>query len=858
MTIEIRMLGALRLTTTDGRDLGSLLRQPKRVALLAYLAAAVPRGLHRRDTLLAHFWPELDDSHARAALNQALYVLRGALGEESIVARGDTEIGLHTVAVWSDVGAFEAALEEGRPTDALALYGGDLLEGFFVPGAEGFERWLESARARLHQRASDGAWRVADAKALEGDAVDAARWARRAAEFFPTDEGVARRLVSFLDRVGDRAAALRAYEAFAWHLKRELDVEPSAETQALALSLREEGQRPARVRRIHRTGRPVRTILVTVRQRLGTRPLAALAIGVLALGLAAAAWIGRSPLPTSHPVFVATLDLGDDSIMTRGITGSTIALSPDGSRLVYVGRTGSTRRLLRRTLDRLGIDSVPGTEDAYLPFFSSDGQWLAFVQGERILKMPVAGGPAITVCTVAQSVQGASWGTNDTIVFATPAGLWRVAAGGGEARMIVAADTATRTWYRWPELLPGGRAAVVTQVDSTGFQLVIVSVETGAIRLLDLQGTSARFVAPGDLVFARPGGTLLAVPFDPRSARVVGAAVPVTQDISVGTHGAAKFGTSRFGAIAYASEDIGGRALVLVDHAGHEESLPIPRAAYRAVRVSPDGRRILTSLAADAADKTDLWLFDLDRGTSSALTFGDRGRYPDWMPDGERIVLSSTDGGRAAGYEVRSLAADGSDSGTTIRPAEADQIPWDITPDGLQLVTNRVTPRSRRDLWIVPLEKAAEPIPYLRTNADEDAAAVSPDGRWLAYVSDETGRDEVYVRSFPRPGAAIRISEAGGKEPRWAPGGRELFYRTGTGMLAAEVTRTPSMRVVRRRRLFDDAPYVAALNGAIYDVHPDGRRFAMIRRGTERADIVIAEHWFEGPRLPIASAARPR
>lgn len=855
MTIEIRMLGTLRLTTTDGRDLGSLVRQPKRVALLAYLAAAVPRGLHRRDTLLAHFWPELDDSHARAALSQALYVLRSALGEESIIARGDAEVGLDAAAVWSDVAAFEEALEDGRPAEALVLYGGDLLEGFFVPGAEGFERWLESARARLRQRASEGAWRVADIKAREGNAVDAARWARRASEFLPTDEGVARRLISFLDRVGDRAAALRAYEAFAWNLRRELEVEPSLETQALALSLREGGQLPANVRRIHRTGRPLSTILVAVQQRLPARAIAALAIGVLVLGLGAAAWMGRDSAVPPHPVLVATLELGDDSVMTSGITGSTIALSPDGTRLAYLGRNGSNRQLLLRSLDRLGADTIPGTREAYLPFFSADGRWFAFVLHDRIMKMPVAGGPAISVCTVELQVQGASWGADDVIVFATPAGLWRVSASGGEPRAIIASDTATATWYRWPEVLPDGRMAVVTQVDSTGFQLVTVSVETGTVHPLGLRGTNAHYVESGDLVFARPGGTLLATPFDPVAGRVKGTTLPVTQDISVGTHGAAKFGVSRSGVMAFASEDIGGRTLVLVDRAGREEPLPLPADGYRAVRISPDGRRILTSIHGPT-DKQDAWVFDLDRGTTHALTFGDEGRYPVWMPDGKRIILTSTDGGRAAGYELRSLAADGSDSATMILRAEPNLIPWDVAPDARHLVVNRETPRSRRDLWIVPLGRAGEPIPYLRTPADEEAAALSPDGRWLAYVSDETGRDEVYVRSFPQPDAAVRISESGGREPRWSRDGRELFYRAGTGMVAAALTGASPMRLVGRRSLFDDRAYVAVLNGAGYDVHPDEERFALIRRGTERKDIIIAEHWFDGPRLPIAPYAR--
>ncbi len=240
---ELRVLGTLEIRATDGRNVEPLVRRSKRTALLAYLAAALPRGFHRRDKLVALFWPESDEAHARAALSQALYVLRNALGEPAVVTRGEGEVGLNVQVVWSDVATFEAALDGKRPAEALALYRGDLLDGFFVTGAPEFERWLDVERARLKQRASEGAWALAEAKAAEGDAVEAQRWARRATDFVPADEAVVRRLMAFLTRLGDRAAAIRAYEAFAWQLSHEYELEPSAETQSLAALIRENGQR---------------------------------------------------------------------------------------------------------------------------------------------------------------------------------------------------------------------------------------------------------------------------------------------------------------------------------------------------------------------------------------------------------------------------------------------------------------------------------------------------------------------------------------------------------------------------------------------------------------------------------------
>src|SRR5688500_18027529 len=201
MAIEFRILGPLRLTSSDGRDLDSLARQSKRLALLAYLGAAPPHAFHRRDTLLGMFWPELDAARARSALNQALYVLRSALGNEALLTRGDAEVGVGG-AIHCDVAAFELALDEGRPADALALYHGDLLDGFFIRDAPDFERWLDTERPRLRHRASDGAWALAESSARDARTMDAIRWSRRAAGPMPDDEEVVRRLMRFLHRLG--------------------------------------------------------------------------------------------------------------------------------------------------------------------------------------------------------------------------------------------------------------------------------------------------------------------------------------------------------------------------------------------------------------------------------------------------------------------------------------------------------------------------------------------------------------------------------------------------------------------------------------------------------------------------------
>src|SRR3989441_7832523 len=236
--IELRMLGTLSLTSADGRDVQALLGQPRRLALLAYLAAATPQGFHRRDSLLALFWPELDEEHARAALRQALHVVRDALGADAVASRGDEDIGLAFDHVSCDVGAFERAVAVGQFREALDLYRGDLLEGFFITGAPSFEQWLETERGRLREVASRAARTLGERCAADGNLTTAAHWTRRALELAPNEEALLRRLITVLDRHGDRAGALQAYEEFRARLAEEYDAQPAPETDALVAAVR--------------------------------------------------------------------------------------------------------------------------------------------------------------------------------------------------------------------------------------------------------------------------------------------------------------------------------------------------------------------------------------------------------------------------------------------------------------------------------------------------------------------------------------------------------------------------------------------------------------------------------------------
>jgi serine/threonine-protein kinase len=527
------------------------------------------------------------------------------------------------------------------------------------------------------------------------------------------------------------------------------------------------------------------------------------------------------------------------------VTGSPIALSPDGGRLAYLAELEQGRQLFLRTMDRLESVPIPHTRGAHLPFFSPDGEWLGFVADGRIRKVPLAGGPAITICPVGTTVLGASWGPNDVIVFATAAALWQVAAGGGAPRVLAASDTARGERYRWPEVLPSGRAAAFTTVDRTGFQLATVSLETGVVRPLDHEGTHPRFVAPHYIVFARTDGALLAAAFDENALTITGPALPVADGITVGLQGAAKLGIARTGALAHVPEQFSDRALAVLDRWGGAEILPVPSQGFHSARFSPDGRRIVADVISPGGSQRDIWVFDLERRTSTRITFDSGGRSPEWTPDGGRIVFATSSSGRQPGFAIRWIPADGSDSAETLLVAEHGQWPQGVAPDGRALIVQRVHPETQHDIWILPLDGERRSTPYLRTPFDERGAAVSPDGRWLAYVSDESGRDEIYVRAFPLPGPAVRISEGGGREPRWAPDGRELFYRSEAGMVTAAVAAASAMTVGRREVLFDDRPFVAIPSATGYDVHPDGRRLLMIRRGLESREVVVVLNWFD-------------
>lgn len=497
-------------------------------------------------------------------------------------------------------------------------------------------------------------------------------------------------------------------------------------------------------------------------------------------------------------------------------------------------------------LERLDATPLEHTVGARHPFFSPDGQWVAFELNGTLQKVRLDGGPPVTICEVGKIVRGASWGSDDVIVFATERALWRVSARGGAPAILTGGDTVRGT-FEWPEVLPSGNV-LLTITTSSGMWLASASAETGTIRFLGVEGSNPHFIPPNHLVFARMDGTLLAAPFDAAKVEITGSAIPLADAVVVGNAGAAKVAVSRSGAVVYLRES-GARSLVRVDRLGNESVVQGGPRRFGVPRLSRDGKRIAVEVKFAGPSRGDLWVIDLERSTFARITTDSGSMSPIWSPNGERVTYATMTPRAQAGFAVRQVRTDGLASSEELLPPHEGQFPQDVTPDGRMLLIGRRDATTGRDLWIVPLHDKGDARPYIVAEGDQYAASISPNGRWVAYVANESGRDEVYVNSFPTHAVPRLVSLGGGREPRWSRSGTELFYRGANGMVAVSVTNGPVLRVGQRRLLFDDRRYIVGQVAITYDVDPDGR-FLMVQRGATGAELVALLNWFTAKHSP--------
>ncbi len=597
---------------------------------------------------------------------------------------------------------------------------------------------------------------------------------------------------------------------------------------------------------------------------------------------AIATWMARRSPETAVPaVSRFTVTPPATQALAFSINDRDVGISPDGRQLAFTG--GDDARLMLRTLDQLEVVSLPGIVNARAPFFSPDGQWIAFfdlldegvttgpVVSSALRKVSLRGGPAVTVARLVGASRGASWGADDSIVFATSdrsTGLLRVAAGGGEPEVLTRPDIAKdEIDHFYPSLLPGGRAILFTTAGRANTRRIAAfDLESRQQKTLLPSGAQAQYVETGHLVYA-DGGALWTVGFDPTTLSVVGNPVPIVEQVL--TLGAAVFALSRNGTLVYVpvSSDRANR-LAWVTRQGVITPIPLPLRAHRAPRISPDGTRIAVQVLLDT---NEIWIGDTDGKRLNRLTFGGSGSYgPQWMRDGRHVIFGSVRDaptGRAQSNLYR-RSADGSGNDERLTTNNRQQRTNDVTPDGQYLVLEESADAGGYDFMLLSLHGPPRLEGLLQTAFDERNAAISPDGKWLAYESNESGQFQIYVRPFPNvTDGRSQVTDRGGRSPQWSPDGRELFYVSRTSMMTVPVQLNPTFTPGNPAKLFDARSLV--LDGRFmgstartFDISPDGQRFLMLQEGNLSDEgnrpsigIVVVQNWFEELKAKTRPAA---
>jgi dipeptidyl aminopeptidase/acylaminoacyl peptidase len=367
--------------------------------------------------------------------------------------------------------------------------------------------------------------------------------------------------------------------------------------------------------------------------------------------------------------------------------------------------------------------------------------------------------------------------------------------------------------------------------------LAVLDLRSKSVKSLEILGTDPRYVATGHLVYASPDGVIRAVSFDPKTFATSGEPVIIAEGVRIGSGARAMMAVSRTGMIVAAGASVTRRALELVDRAGRAERLYPRRGEFLDPRFSPDGRQIAISLGAD------IWLLDRTQGALTRLSFDSSASRPVWSHDGRQVAYVRQVGAKV---DVRFVNTDGTAPAESLLAMPGFGV-WEVlfAPEDHALVVRTTGGPSSRDLWRVQRDSALRPLALLRSPADEVSPAISPDGHWLAYSSNESGRYEVYVRTFPDMGGRYLVSLDGGTVPAWSPRGGELFYRSGPALMAAEVRAGPPFEVLRRTVLFSNADYVSDPTHQGYDVAPDGGHFAMVRDLGGESHLMVTLHLME-------------
>jgi serine/threonine-protein kinase len=585
-------------------------------------------------------------------------------------------------------------------------------------------------------------------------------------------------------------------------------------------------------------------------RRLGRWSRLSLALaGAVAVVLSAALAFDRIVGSGEQPVMHLSVTLPPEQELVSEGTRR-LAISPDGTRLVYAARSGGRGQLYLRPLDRSDSRPIPGTENARDPFFSPDGRWVGFFANEELRKVSLDGGAPQKICDApAETSRGASWGPDGTIVLPLGqlSGLFRVSdAGGVPEPLTIPSDDSRRSAHFFPQILPDGQSVLFTVWSGTEWRTAILDLGTGAWDEIAEGCAAARYISTGHLVCVemagvRTTGSFLAAPFTLERRALADPFVSLPRPS--GLH-AFDFATSATGTLVYATRSsfAGRMGLVWVDREGRVTRFPADVDGSFAPAVSPDGSEVTVTRVVEAG-RQELWLYDLTNHTLARLSAASTvSNLPRWSPDGERIVFNSLQSPPGLYWMPR----DQSDSARLLLPRrEHILVPGSFSADGRLLAYTELNDRTLGDLWTLSLDDGSL-TPLVRTSANERGPEFSSNGHWLAFTSDVSGRDEVYVQAYPGPGAPIQISTGGGREPVWSPDGTELFYRQGDAMMAVSVETDGDVAAGPPVKLFEGRYATEYLGVPHYDVAPDGR-FLMVEveatSASVRLDIVL--NWFD-------------
>jgi serine/threonine protein kinase len=540
-------------------------------------------------------------------------------------------------------------------------------------------------------------------------------------------------------------------------------------------------------------------------------------IAAAAVLLAAAVFVNSRPARVAQqPAMSTEVPIPTDQQLLAGGTPVPFDVSADGAKLVYLAMQGGRPKLFLRPLNRFEVKPLPGTEDASSPFFSPDGRWVGYFVQRRLFKVATTGGSPVLIAEVEETADGACWGKDDTVVYGSSSGLMKISADGGTSSRLTSVGQGDLRHYL-PQFIPGTPFVLFTLGVSARRRIAVVSLSDGKQKILT-QGQQAGYHPDGRLLFVT-NDVLRSVPFNLTGLRISGSPSTVVDDVYTGqANSYAYFRITASGALVY----VPGRnehSLVRVDRAGHATPLTTRRAGYRLPRLSRDGRFVAVTIDPPDETTSDVWILDLRRGVFSKLTREGHNLTPVFTPDGRRVAWSDWRNTTRIFWQ----AADGSGQPERLGDMEPSR-PDDFSPDGKHIVFR--VGRAESVLWAQPLEPLLKPFPLADSGRTTGNARFSPDGKWLVYASNESGRDEICVRRFPRSERTWIVSAEGGTLPVWSRDGKEIFYLEGRRMMAAKVQAGSDFSAGTPVLLFD-RPDLTMAHPA-FDVMDDG--FLMVQR----------------------------